>query len=86
MHFVRDASYISEYKLLLTFEDGSAKIANLEPYLDGEIFEPLKNIGYFKTFRVDHELDTIVWENGADISPDFLYEIGVSVAKSASVG
>jgi hypothetical protein len=40
MHFVRDASYISEYKLLLTFEDGSAKIANLEPYLDGEIFEP----------------------------------------------
>jgi hypothetical protein len=86
MHFVRDASYISEYKLLLTFEDGSAKIANLEPYLDGEIFEPLKDIDYFETFRVDHELDTIVWENGADISPDFLYEIGVSVAKSASVG
>jgi hypothetical protein len=86
MHFVRDASYISEYKLLLTFEDGIAKIANLEPYLDGEIFEPLKDIGYFKTFRVDQELDTIVWENGADISPDFLYEIGVSVAKSASVG
>ncbi len=86
MHFVRDASYISEHKLLLTFEDGSAKIANLEPYLDGEIFEPLKDIEYFKTFRVDHELDTIVWENGADISPDFLYEIGVSVAKSASIG
>ena len=86
MHFVRDASYISEYKLLLTFEDGSAKIANLEPYLDGEIFEPLKDIEYFKSFHVDHELDTIVWENGADISPDFLYEIGVSVAKSASIG
>ncbi len=86
MHFVRDASYISEYKLLLTFEDGSARIANLEPYLDGEIFKPLKDIEYFKTFRVDHELDTIVWENGADISPDFLYEIGVSVAKSASIG
>ena len=86
MHFVRDASYISEYKLLLTFEDGIAKIANLEPYLDGEIFEPLKDIEYFKTFCVDHELDTIVWENGADISPDFLYEIGTSVAKPASVG
>lgn len=86
MHFVRDTSYISEYKLLLTFEDGSAKIANLEPYLDGEISEPLKDIEYFKAFRVDHELDTVVWENGADISPDFLYEIGVSAAKSASVG
>ena len=86
MHFVRNASYISEYKLLLTFEDGIARIANLEPYLDGEIFEPLKDIEYFKTFRMDHELDTIVWKNGADISPDFLYEIGVSVAKSVSVG
>jgi hypothetical protein len=86
MHFVRDASYISKYKLLLTFEDGIAKIANLEPYLDGEIFEPLKDIGYFKTFHVDRELDTVFWENGADISPDFLYEIGVSVAKPASVG
>ena len=77
MHFVEDVTYISEYKLLLTFEDGIAKLVDLEPYLDGEIFEPLKNIDYFKTVRVNPDIDTIVWDNGADVSPDFLYEVGV---------
>ena len=85
MHFVKDAKYISEYKLLLTFEDGSVELVDLEPHLDGEIFEPLKDVNYFKTVRVNSELDTIVWENGADMSPDFLYEIGVSVTEAASV-
>jgi len=83
MHFVRNATYVSEYKLLLTFEDGSVKLVDLEPHLDGEVFEPLKDINYFKTVRVSPDLDTIAWENGADMSPDFLYEIGASVPEEA---
>ena len=79
MHFVRDMDYVSDYKLLLTFADGSIKLVDLKPYLDGEVFDPLKEIGYFRTVRLDPDLDTIVWENGVDISPDFLYEIGLSV-------
>ena len=85
MHFVRDATYVSGYELLLTFEDGSVKRVNLEPHLDGEIFEPLKDINCFKTVRVNSELDTIVWENGADMSPDFLYEIGVPMDSSQAL-
>ncbi len=77
MHFVKDVAYVSEYKLLLTFEDGVVKLVDLEPYLDGEIFEPLKDIDYFKTVRVNPNINTIVWDNDADVSPDFLYEIGV---------
>ena len=77
MHFVRDAVYISEYKLLLTFENGVVKLVDMEPYLDGQIFEPLKDINYFKTVSVHPDIDTIVWDNDADVSPDFLYEIGV---------
>ncbi len=84
MHWVRKATYLSGYKLLLTFEDGSVKRVDLEPHLDGEIFEPLKDISYFRTVRVDSDLDTIVWENGADMAPEFLYEIGEPVAQSAS--
>lgn len=76
MHFVKDVRYVSEYKLLLTFENRVTKLVNLEPHLDGEIFEPLKDIKYFSTVRVDPDTDTIVWDNGADLSPDFLYEIG----------
>ena len=77
MHFVKYAAYISEYKLLLTFEDGVVKLIDMEPYLDGEIFEPLKDIDYFKTVSVHPDIDTIVWDNDADVSLDFLYEIGV---------
>jgi hypothetical protein len=77
MHFVNDVTYVSEYKLLLTFEDGVVKLVDLEPYLDGEVFEPLKDIDYFKTVRVNPDINTIVWDNDADVSPDFLYEIGV---------
>lgn len=77
MHFVKDVTYVSEYKLLLTFEDGVVKLVDIEPYLDGEIFEPLKVIDYFKTVHVNPDINTIVWDNDADVSPDFLYEIGV---------
>lgn len=77
MHFVKNVRYVSEYKLLLTFEDGVVKLVDMEPHIDGEIFEPLKNIDYFKAVRVNPDIDTIVWENGADVSPSFLYEIGV---------
>jgi hypothetical protein len=76
---------VSEYKLLLSFEDGSLRLVDLERELEGEIFEPLANINYFKTVRVNPDLDTIVWDNGADMSPDFLYEIGVAVTEHALV-
>ena len=81
MHFVKGVEYVSGYKLLLTFEDGSVRMADLEPHLDGEVFEPLRKINYFKAASVNSELDTIVWDNGADMSPDFLYEIGIPIAE-----
>jgi len=76
MHFVKDVKYISEYRLQLTFKDDTTKYVDMKPYLDGEIFEPLKDINYFRTVSVNPDIDTIVWENGADFSPDFLYEMG----------
>ena len=79
MHFVKDVKYVSEYKLLLTFEDGVVKVVDMKPHLEGEIFEPLKDIDYFKTVRVNLDIDTIVWENDADFSPDFLHKIGIDV-------
>ena len=85
MHFVKNVTYVSDYRLLLTFEDRSMRLVDLKSHLSGEIFQPLKDVDYFKTVRVNPELDTIVWENGADMSPDFLYEIGVPVSEATSV-
>jgi len=38
----------------------------------------LKDLSFFKRFAVNYDIDTVVWPNGADFSPDFLYEIGES--------
>ncbi len=83
MHFVRSVTHLWGYKLLLSFEDGSNRLVDLESELDGEVFQPLKDVAYFRTVNVNPDLDTIVWGNGADMSPDFLYEISVPVAELA---
>ena len=44
MHFVKDVKYLSDYKLLLTFEDDTLRQVDLAPHLDGEVFEPLKDM------------------------------------------
>jgi len=76
MHYVIDAAYLNGYKLKLTFEDNSVRIVDLQPYLDGPIFEPLKKIDFFRQVTVNPDIDTIVWPNNADFAPEFLYEIG----------
>ena len=81
MHYVSDASYVSDYKLNIEFDDHEIKLVDLEPHLDGPIFEPLKDLVFFKKFRVNRDIDTVVWPNNADFSPDFLYEIGTEVSE-----
>ncbi len=74
MNFVKNVRYVSGYKLELTFKDGMTGVIDLESELWGEMFEPLKDLDFFKQVRVDSELDTIVWPNGVDLAPEFLYE------------
>lgn len=72
MHWIIDMKYIDGYKLKLKFENKEYKIVDLQSHLDGKIFEPLKDISYFKSVTLNKDIDTIVWSNNAD----FLYEIG----------
>jgi uncharacterized protein DUF2442 len=65
MHFVKDVKYLSEYKLLLTFEGDSLRQVDLAPHLDGEVFEPLKDLNNFKSVHLNSDSDTIVWNSGA---------------------
>ena len=84
MHYVTAVRHESDYRLLLTFDDGSLRLVDLRDQLFGEVFEPLKDINYFKTVRVNPDLDTIVWANGADLAPEYLYEAGVPVDPAGS--
>ena len=71
---VVEAKYVSGYTVWLRFEDGSEGEVDLSSELYGPIFEPLKDLEYFKKFSVPEELGTISWPNGADFAPEFLYE------------
>jgi hypothetical protein len=75
MRWVTSVEYIAGYKLRLGFNDGSIKVADLAGHLNGEMFEPLKDLRLFKTARLSPDLDTVVWDNGADMAPEFLYQI-----------
>jgi len=70
---VKRAKHVRDYLVEFTFTDESVRRIDLKKYLVGPIFEPLKEIDAFKRFKVDRELGTIVWPNGADIDPDVLY-------------
>lgn len=80
MHWVKKARYVSEYKIALTFEDKSKKLVDFKKILrgfKGEVFKPLKDVEYFKKFTL--ALDTVTWPNEADVSPDFLYQMGETI-------
>ncbi len=77
MLHVNKAKYISDYQIWLSFDDGSKGQVNLETYLTGSMFEPLKEISLFSQVRFDKELGTITWPNGADLAPEFLKDVMV---------
>ena len=70
---VTDVDYVKDYELLLTFNNGE-RLVNLEPYLTGEVFGELLERDKFTQFGLTGY--TIEWANGADLAPEFLYEIG----------
>jgi len=68
------ASPIGEYGVQLRLEDGVEGSVDLASLIGFQgIFAPLRDPAYFAQVRVDPELGTIAWPNGADLDPDVLY-------------
>ena len=60
------------FKVHFTFDNGTQREIDLERYMRGPIFEPLrKDPAKFRAMKI--EGGTIAWDNGADIDPDVLY-------------
>ena len=70
------AEYRSEFRIHVTFQDGVESTIDFASWLEGPVFEPLKERAYFQRFFIDG--GTIAWPNGADIAPETLYERAVS--------
>ena len=66
------AEYCGEYKIHLVFNDGLENTVDFSQWLDGPVFEPLKDTAYFRHFFLDG--GTVAWPNGADVAPETLYE------------
>lgn len=72
---VTSANVCGDYRLHLTFNDGTSKTVDLEGHLRGPIFEPLKDPAYFARGALDPVCGTVVWPNGADIAPETLRDM-----------
>ena len=69
---VRSVEPREGFKALLRFDNDTQKEVDLEPFLRGPIFEPIRNDPRaFRAMKI--EGGTVAWENGADIDPDVLY-------------
>ncbi len=71
---IRSVEPLDGFVVRLSFTDGTTREIDLEGELWGPVFEPLRaNRELFRQVRVDEELGTIVWPNGADMDPDVLH-------------
>ncbi len=73
MNDIVEITYQKDYVYFIKFDDGlSGEIDFFEYFERGNIFASLKGLDFFKKAKI--EGGTISWENGADVSPERLYE------------
>ena len=61
-----------DYTVSVAFENGEAGLLDMKPYLDFGVFKEIKDPEIFETVHVS--FDTIAWESGADLDPEFVYD------------
>ena len=77
------ATYLRDYKIHVTFDDGREGVIDLEDELWGEVFEPLKDTDVFRCFASTPSWTRSCGPTGADLAPEFLYERAVVVPSPA---
>jgi hypothetical protein len=70
---ITHASYAGGYCLSLEFNDGTLGRVDLSEELEGSIFEPLRDMDFFRQFTLNSS--TIEWPNGADFAPEYLHSL-----------
>ena len=65
---------VGPYTLRVSFDDGVSQTINLRPILTGELYGPLSDPAFFNQVRIDPEVHTLVWPNGADFDPLTLHD------------
>lgn len=70
-----EVSPLPGHRLFLRFNNGVTGEVDLSGELDGEVFEPLRDPAMFATATQHPVMRTVAWANGADLAPEFLFEL-----------
>jgi Protein of unknown function (DUF2442) len=65
---------VGPYTLHVGFDDGTEQPINFRPVLTGELYQPLMDLSLFNQVKIDPEVFTLVWPNGADFDPATLHD------------
>ena len=75
-HIYRVESFeiIAPYTLRVRFDDDTEQTIDFQPVLAGQLYGPLRELRLFKQVKIDPEVKTLVWPNGADYDPATLHD------------
>ena len=65
---------VAPYTLQVRFDDQTEQTIHFRPVLAGELYGPLREPTLFNQVRIDPEVHTLVWPNGADFDPATLHD------------
>jgi hypothetical protein len=71
---VRSFQIEGPYRLRVQFDDNTEQLINFRPILAGEMYGPLRDLAVFNQVKIDPEVRTLVWPNGADFDPATLHD------------
>ena len=74
IHRVRSVEVVGPHAFRVEFDDGTSQTIDLEPVLAGTLYGPLGDPMVFRQVRIDPEVQTLVWPNGADFDPATLHD------------
>jgi hypothetical protein len=65
---------VAPYTLRVQFDDGTEQLIDFEPILAGQLYRPLQDLSLFSQVKIDPEVHTLIWPNGADFDPATLHD------------
>ena len=72
MREIKEVQVLSDYRLLLTFDNNEKRIKDMKPYLNKGVFQKLKDMEFFNQVKVS--FGTISWGEQIDMCADSLYD------------
>ena len=74
IHRIRSFDIVAPHTLCVHFDDTTIQTIDFRPILAGELYGPLRDLSVFNQVRIDPEVHTLVWPNGADFDPATLHD------------